>query len=352
MLLTSCTEAPAEQTVPAVTTQTEATVQTELAPVIATSTPTPEPTPEADITAPFFININRDAWVALGDEFDINNYVSYIDNMDDEVELIIEGGVSTDQTGSYPLSLTIVDDEGNSTSDSINVTVYQPSDPGSDGGYTGTSTTDATAFADFMAAYPGENVHYGIDVSKWQGDIDWEQVAAAGCEFAFIRAGWSSAGEFHEDEYFRANMEGANAAGIPVGVYVYTTDNTPEDVTALADLLCDIVADYRVDLPIVFDWENFFSNYQQYKLSIRSINDLYDMFEAQILSRGYTPMVYGSKFIFDIIWDDDILNVWLAHYTSQTDYSGNYTFWQQSSTGSIPGIDAYVDMDLFYGELP
>ena len=77
-----------------------------------------------------------------------------------------------------------------------------------------------------------------------------------------------------------------------------------------------------------------------------------DIFEEEIQARGYTSMIYGSKFIFDIIWDDDIENVWLAHYTTQTDYTGNYSYWQQSCTGTIPGIDAYVDMDLFYGELP
>lgn len=352
-LLASCSAEPAETTAPVPeTTQTQAPAETALAPIIATSTPTPEPTPEVDVTAPFFVNINRDAWVALNDEFDINNYVSYIDNMDDEVELIIDGGINTTQTGSYPLNLTIIDDEGNSTSDYVNVTVYEPVDTGSGGDNTGTSTTNATAFADFMAAYPGDNVHYGIDVSKWQGAINWQQVADAGCEFAFIRAGWSSAGEFHEDEYFRTNMEGANAAGITIGVYVYTTDNTPEDITALADHMCDLVSEYQVDLPIVFDWENFFSNFQKYKLSIRSINDLYDIFEEEIQARGYTSMIYGSKFIFDIIWDDDIENVWLAHYTTQTDYTGNYSYWQQSCTGTIPGIDAYVDMDLFYGELP
>ena len=340
-----------QQTEPAVTTS-ETTAEETYEFIFDTPTPTPEPTPGPDTVAPFFMNINRDAWVALGEEFDINSFVSYIDNVDSDVDLVVDGAINTSQTGSYPLTLTITDDEGNSTSDSINVTVYEPSDPGSGDGNTGTTTANATAFADFMAAYPGDSVHYGIDVSKWQGSIDWQQVADAGCEFAFIRAGWSSGGEFHEDEYFEANMAGANAAGIPVGVYVYTTDNTEEDVIALADLMCDLVADYQVDLPIVFDWENFFSNFQKYKLSIIDINNLYDAFEAEVESRGYSSMIYGSKFIFDIIWDDDIENVWLAHYTSQTDYDGNYAFWQQSCTGSVPGIDAYVDMNLCFGNLP
>lgn len=336
------------------TVQTEPT-QTEpvLAPILApTPTDTPTPTPAGDTTSPFFININRDAWLPVGSEFNINDYVSYIDDLDSEIDLQITGTVDPTTIGSYHLDLLITDDWGNTATDSINVTVYQPVDTGDSGNNTGTTTENATPFESFVAAYPGENIHYGIDVSKWQGAIDWNQVAAAGCEFAFIRAGWSSEGEFHEDEYFRTNMEGAQGAGIPIGVYVYTTDNTPDQVTALADTICGICSDYNVQLPIVFDWENFFSNFQKYNLSIADINDLYDVFEAQVESNGMTSMLYGSKFIMDVIWDDDIESVWLAHYTSQTDYTGPFAVWQQSCQGTIPGIDAYVDMDLYYGTLP
>lgn len=317
-----------------------------------TPTPTPTPEPEADTSSPFFININRDAWLPVGSEFNIDDYVSYIDDLDADIDLVISGEVDTSVTGSYNLDLTITDDWGNTSADSITVTVYQPVESGDSGNNTAVTTENATPFESFVASYPGENVHYGIDVSKWQGAIDWSQVAAAGCEFAFVRAGWSSEGEFHEDEYFRSNMEGAAAAGIPVGVYVYTTDNTEEQVTLLADTVCDLCADYNVALPIVFDWENFFNSFQKYGLSISDINDLYDSFEAQVQSRGMTSMLYGSKFIMEVIWDDDIEHVWLAHFTSQTDYAGPYAVWQQSCTGTIPGIDAYVDMDLYYGDLP
>ena len=147
-------------------------------------------------------------------------------------------------------------------------------------------------------------------------------------------------------------MEGASAAGIKIGVYVYTSDNEIEDVEALADTICDLVEGYDVDLPIVFDWENFYSNFQKYSLSIDDLNDLYRAFEDRVEERGLTSTLYASKFVLEIIWDDDITSVWLAHYTSQTDYAGSYGIWQQSCTGSIPGIDAYVDMDLFYGDLP
>ena len=352
-VLSSCTDRDIgePETEPSAT-QTEAPAPTLVPTPTSTPTPTPTPEPEGDTVSPFFININRDAWLAVGNEFDINDFISYIDDQDADIDLQITGEVDTSTLGSYHLDLVITDDWGNTASDSMNVTVFQPADTGDTSNNTGTTTDNATPFSDFIASYPGDNVHYGIDVSKWQGAIDWNQVAEAGCEFAFVRAGWSSEGEFHEDEYFRTNMEGAAAAGIPIGVYVYTTDNTEEYVTLLADTICDLCAGYNVSLPIVFDWENFFGNFQKYNLSIADINYLYDVFDAEVQNRGMTSMLYGSKFIMDVIWDDDIENVWLAHYTSQTDYAGAYAVWQQSCTGTIPGIDAYVDMDLYYGELP
>ena len=349
--------APIEETVPSDTSEetvpvTSETVQsTELAPIIVSETAETEP--EEDTAAPFFMNINREVYVTNGGEFDINEYISYIDDHDSDVDLTVEGTVDMSTTSSYPLTLWITDDAGNTTSEQMTVYVVDPVEPGSSSDYQGEATTaNATPFADFMNAYPGDNVHYGIDVSHWQGNIDWNQVRDAGCEFAFIRAGWSSAGEFHIDDYYTANMEGASAAGIKIGVYVYTSDNEIEDVETLADTICDLVEGYDVDLPIVFDWENFYSNFQKYSLSIDDLNDLYRAFEDRVEERGLTSTLYASKFVLEIIWDDDITSVWLAHYTSQTDYAGSYGIWQQSCTGSIPGIDAYVDMDLFYGDLP
>ncbi len=335
----------AEETEPAEMTETSSSPTPE-------PTATPEPTPDVDTTAPFFINIIRDAYLTAGDEFNIDKFISYIDDRDSEIDLVVSGSVDPSVTGSYPLSLTITDDAGNQTSDQITVHVVAPQEGGDPGDYTATSTSNATPFSDFCGTYEGDSIHYGIDVSKWQGSIDWEQVASAGCEFAFIRAGWSSQGQFHEDEFFVANVTGAKAAGIAVGVYVYTTDNTVEDVQALADTMCDLVDGYDIELPIVFDWENFFDGFQKYRLSISDVNDLYRAFRERVRERGYNSMLYASKFILDVIWEDEFVEVWLAHYTANTDYQGIYRVWQQSCTGSVPGIDAYVDMDLYYGTLP
>lgn len=341
------------ETEPAAVSETSATAIETLETTEPSIETTVETEPEEDVTAPFFMNINREVYVTQNNEFDINEYISYIDDHDSDVELTVDGYVDMSTLGTYYLDLCITDDAGNSKTDSMSVTVVAPVEPGSEPDYPAGNTTDyATSFETFMNSYPGDDVHYGIDVSHWQGAIDWQQVADAGCEFVIIRAGWSSGGEFHLDDYFNANIEGASAVGLHIGVYVYTTDNTIEDVEALADTICDMTEGYNVDMPIVFDWENFFNNFQRYSLSIDDINDLYLAFEQRVESRGLTSTLYASKFVLEVIWDDSIEPVWLAHYTSQTDYAGLYNMWQQSCTGSIPGIDAYVDMDLFYGDLP
>ncbi len=362
-LFTSCGEAPVQgepdssRTPPTTVYSTDPfpleTFESDPVQEEVTETVPSETEPEVDITAPFFLQITRDASIALGEQFDIHDYLSYADDLDDHVDIYVEGDVDTTQTGSYVLGITLTDDAGNSVTDQITVSVYEPADPSSgEVVYTGGPTTEgATPFETFISSYPGDLIWHGIDVSHWQGDIDWPTVAASHCEFAMIRTGWSAEGQFHEDDYFRTNIEGATAAGIPVGVYVYTSDNNVEDVVALADTVCDLCDGYDLTLPIAFDWESF-SKFQQYDLSLRSLNSLYTAFASRVEERGYECTLYGSKYYLDVMWeDDDIDPVWLAHFASQTDYEGDYLMWQQSCSGSIPGIDAYVDLDLYYGDL-
>ncbi|MBR1797480.1 MAG: hypothetical protein IJ757_05675 [Clostridiales bacterium] len=329
----------------------EVTVETTILP---TDTPSPTPTeavePVVDVNAPFFLSIIRDAYLPVGEEFDINNYMSYIDDFDPDVTLTVGGSVDPYAVGTYPLPITITDDAGNSSSDSVTVHVYEPDISETTQDYSGGGSYSGTAFSDFIASYSGDDVHYGIDVSHWQGNIDFEAVRNAGCEFVIIRAGWSSGGQFHEDDYFETNIEAATEAGLPVGVYVYTSDNSIEDVVNLADIICSMTEGYELRLPIVFDWESF-GKFQQYSLSIADLNALYRAFASRIEENGRQSILYSSKYFLEIIWDDDLGPVWLAHYTSQTDYDGPYTIWQQSNTGLIDGIDAYVDMDLYYGDL-
>ncbi|MCQ2516529.1 MAG: glycoside hydrolase [Saccharofermentans sp.] len=348
-----CSKSPQEtehttiaQSLAEVTATTGATETTmPLAPIIVA---TPTPYPYVDNVAPFFLKITRNPSITVGDEFSIDDYISYIDNTDPDVTLIVDGTVDNSLVGSYPLSLRIEDENGNYTTDSITVSVVAPVEPGSGGG---SYSYDTTPFSDFIASYPGDDIHYGIDVSVWQGDIDFNTVRDSGCEFVFIRAGRSSNGEFTEDDYFRSNIANATEAGLHVGVYVYSSDNSIEAVEALADRMIEMTEGYNVDLPIVFDWEAF-GRFQQFHMSIIDLNNLYAAFENRLEAQGRSGMLYSSKYYLDVVWNEEGSNVWLAHYNSQTDYTGEYIVWQQSCTGRIPGINADVDMDLWYGDFP
>ena len=174
-----------------------------------TPTPTPSPTPAIphmekpaqDTTAPMFLNLHEKVSVEVGSEFDINRHIGFIDDCDSDVECIVEGDLDTSETGTYTISITLVDDAGNTKSGSMDVRVYQPSSGGGGGGG-GSDEHTTLAYSDFMDRYPDEDIAYGIDVSRYQGDIDFNKVKAAGCEFVMLRAMIYNNGELGEDRKF------------------------------------------------------------------------------------------------------------------------------------------------------
>ena len=142
--------------------------------------------------------------------------------------------------------------------------------------------------------------------------------------------------------------QGARAAGLKTGVYLYSTDNTEEQVRKNADWLVNTLGRENLDLPVAFDWEDF-GNFQDYGISFHELNNLYDAFADQLSGDGYGCMLYGSKNYIENVWEKtDVRPVWLAHYTEKTDYKGPYMLWQASCTGRIPGISGDVDMDILY----
>jgi len=188
----------------------------------------------------------------------------------------------------------------------------------------------------------------GIDVSKWQGDIDFTKVAAAGCDFVIIRCGVVSDGQLETDKYFEQNYQNAKAAGLKVGIYYSSIDNDPEVLADRVESMLSILNGDSLNFPVAFDWERW-SGIQKYKMSIRDLRNLYTVFDSVCVSMGYESMLYGSKHYLNDIWQPEAeWKIWLAHYTEQTDYTGEYYMWQQSCTGKIDGIDGAVDMDIAY----
>ena len=276
-----------------------------------------------------------------GTEFNINDVIAYGDNADPTPLVSVDGEVDMEKSGKYPLHVKVTDSSGNSTEWDLKVTVADEMPYYDD-------TTERTDFADFVSANKGNGRSFGIDVSAWQDEIDFKAVKKAGCEFVIIRIGYTYDGELNIDKNFYQNIQGARAAGLKTGVYLYSTDTTEEQVRKNADWIIDTLGGKNLDLPVAFDWEDF-GNFQDYGMSFHELNKLYDVFADQMAQDGYGCMLYGCKNYIENVWEKtDVRPVWLAHYIEKTDYEGPYMLWQASCTGRISGISGDVDMDILY----
>ncbi len=294
-----------------------------------------------DIEGPLVFRSGDYSQILVGDEFNIQNYISYGDNADDEPELTVEGEVDTSVIGYYPLHAVLTDDSGNKTEWdlTIEVTDYIPEWEPSDYFYT---------FDELRTEYAGAGRQFGLDLSEWQGDIDFEAVRDAGCDFVILRIGWSFEGELHLDKTYRQNLERAKNAGIPVGVYLFCYDYTEEQLRASLDKVFTELGDTKLELPLVFDWENF-GNYQDYYVSFQKLNHFYDVFEEEVKNHGYESMLYGSKYYLDTVWTHtDERPIWLAQYYTWPTYSGPYQIWQLTDSGRINGIDGNCDFNIMF----
>ena len=305
---------------------------------------TPEPVPAKDTCAPVFLSFNAAPVIGLGDDFDIHKYIGYGDDTDRLVELTIAGEVDTSVLGDYPLELTLRDDAGHTTHRKLTVTVAEeaPSPSGSNG--------RREYFADFITRYKTDSTLVGIDVSRWQEDIDFEKVAAAGCEFVYMRIGGLDDGELYTDRYYRKNIENAIAAGLMIGIYWHAEESTPEEVVASVDYLMNVLDGRPLDFPIAYDWEDFL-HFENYEMSIHDLNNNLQVFLREVEAHGYTGCLYNSKSYLETVWSDPAdYPVWMAHYTSSPTYSGPYFMWQHACTGRIDGINGDVDLDVYYIE--
>jgi len=190
----------------------------------------------------------------------------------------------------------------------------------------------------------------GIDVSKWQKDIDWSQVAASGIDFAIIRCGFrgSVSGSLVEDPYFRANVEGATANGIAVGVYFFTQAVTEQEAIEEASMAIEMCEGYNITLPIYIDSENAV-NGRANDLGKGQRTACLRAFCQTINNSGYTGGVYASKsWFYNKVNAAELeeFNIWVAQYNKECNYTGKTDFWQYSSKEIIAGIEGFVDVDV------
>ncbi|MCR5213487.1 MAG: hypothetical protein K6E10_03665 [Eubacterium sp.] len=305
----------------------------------------------SDTKAPVFLILNKSPSVVKGTVFNVNDFIGYGDDVDRSPEVVISGEVNTDELGSYPVTVTITDHSGHSNSASLDVNVVEGSSGGDSSG--GSPNIDYEEFASFAGNYKNDNTSLGIDVSRWQNDIDFDKVKAAGVDFVIMRIGGYDEGSHYTDRCYYANMSGAKAAGLKVGIYWHAEESTEAEVKASVQYMMDVLDGQKLDFPIAYDWEDF-AHFQSYEMSMYDLNDCYTVFAGECSKYGYNCCLYSSMNFLNNTWSlsgsalGTDIPVWLAHYTSSTSYSGEYFMWQHSSKGSVDGIGGAVDLNVLY----
>jgi len=184
----------------------------------------------------------------------------------------------------------------------------------------------------------------GIDVSKWQGGIDWKKAADAGIRFAMVRTGYGSS---YLDPYFHANVRGAQAAGIDVGVYHYSYALTPEQAKTEAAFVLETIKGYKLEYPVAFDAEDPSMS----ALTKAWLTEICMAFCLKIEEAGYWAMLYSSTSWLQNRLDMSRLNrfsLWRAHWSANRPADMGEAMWQHSNTGAVAGISGNVDLNWSY----
>lgn len=223
---------------------------------------------------------------------------------------------------------------------------------------------DVSALLSSGSVAETDQVTIGIDVARYQGTIDWSQVAASGIDFAMVRVGYRAdvSREIVADTNAKYNMQEAQKNGIKVGAYFFSTATTAEEAKAEADWVADYISQYQITYPVAYDCEGFERpDSAQYHLTNAERTDIAIAFLQEIYSRGYTPMFYASmgELAGNTKWDtsriESTYRVWVSQYpsvpypeTAKSSYSGTHAMWQYTNRGTVAGIGRPVDVNVAY----
>ena len=213
---------------------------------------------------------------------------------------------------------------------------------------------------DFQFSYDGylklenERSYSGVDVSAFQGNIDWQKVKDSGIQFAIIRLGYrgyGKAGKMVEDEYAQKNLKGVTQVGLRYGVYFCSQALNRKEVKEEVDFLLKILGDYEPTLPIVFDWEHVSAEGARSEpMDADTLTDCALYFGELIEAAGYTPMMYFNW--YQSLHDYHLKELerypfWLALYQDRMTYPYRVEMWQYTCTGRVPGITGNVDINVY-----
>ncbi|MBE6717485.1 MAG: lysozyme [Ruminococcaceae bacterium] len=200
---------------------------------------------------------------------------------------------------------------------------------------------------------PEQSLLTGIDVSVFQGDINWQAVKEDGIDFVMLRAGfrgYGSKGIMQKDEKFESNFEGAKAAGLHVGVYFYSQALNSEEAIEEAEFLLEIIDGKELDFPVAYDWEYVDNDEARTKdMTSEKITECALAFCERIKSEELKVVVYLNcelgYFEYDLKILDDY-DFWLAEYDHYPSFLYEFKMWQYSTVGEVNGIDGNVDMNV------
>jgi len=192
----------------------------------------------------------------------------------------------------------------------------------------------------------------GIDVSAFQGNIDWKKVKQSGIDFAIIRLGYRGyeSGKLVEDEYAQANLKGAAEAGLRVGAYFFSQALNIRETDEEIAFMLKILGDTKLEMPIVLDWEIPANTARTRNMDARTLTDIQRHFCGQMRDKGYQPMIYfnwhQSEHLY-VLHELEEYPFWLALYQDRMTYPWKVEMWQYSDKGRVPGISGNVDLNVY-----
>ena len=300
-----------------------------------------------DDEAPIIISSYKSIVYLLGEDFDLCDDINYIDNYDRSPWCEIVGEYDIHTIGDYPLKYKISDKSGNFVEEDVTLKIVKEKQKSnSSSSYKKTNIS----FKDEYNKHKNDNTMVGIDVSRWQETIDFKKVKDAGAEFVIMRIGIHSDidAEISKDVYYDRYIKDAKENGLKVGVYVYTSAINEDMAKEHAKETIKYLNGIKLDFPVAYDFENW-SNIKSYGINTYDLERSLNAFANTLKKAGYDTMLYSSKWYLEHIWiNENKYPVWLAHYTSDTNYQGEYILWQRTNIGKIDGISGDVDIDIYY----
>ena len=319
-----------------------------------------------DNTSPIFIKApssSKTFYVSEASDKDIDKIIektTFGDNYDINPTIKKIGTVDFSKIGTYKLTFEISDSSNNKNSKDIEIIIKERPKEADNSNLDKTKEDNieeedenTIIFEEHIKSYKNNNTMVGIDVSKWQGEIDFQKVKDAGCEFVIIRLGVmkDKNSELVKDSTFDINYKNAKLAGLKIGIYVYSEANNVQTAISNAEFVINELNGDILDFPVVFDWESW-TYFNSMEMNLHMLNDMYDAFSNKLNEAGYNTMLYASEYYLNNVWLNlKDYKIWVAKYSNKSPElinSKNFELWQNSCNGRINGIKSDVDFDIFY----